>query len=345
MGKQGSKKSKKPTQADVARRAGVSQATVSYVLNDASDTSVPIVTRERILLAVEELGYIPNGTARSLRTKKTYTIASAIPDITNPFYPDFERGVQRVAERHGYDLIVYNTNGELEKERKVLHLAQQGRVDGVIVVFFHLRARDLGELLDRDIAVVRLEVKKKIGSKFELPLDSICVDNAAAARTVVNHLIERNHSRIGMLAGRRGPREQREIGYRQALETHGLAIDEEMIREGDFTEEGGYYAMRELLESGSRPTAIFAANDVMALGAFLAIRESGFRIPEDIALAGFDDTPASRLVSPPLTTITQFQDQLGRRTAELLFDRLNGSAPERGRYEEMPFELLVRDST
>src|SRR5262249_28014277 len=152
---------KRPTQADVAQRAGVSQTTVSHVLNNTAAISVPPETRQRILDAIAELGYVPDGTARSLRTRKSYTIASVIPDITNPFYPAFERGIQDVAERQGYDLIMYNTDGVAEKERKSLRSVQRGRVDGVIAVLFHLTADDLRPLLERNVAVVRLEARRQ----------------------------------------------------------------------------------------------------------------------------------------------------------------------------------------
>jgi LacI family transcriptional regulator len=335
---------KKPTQGDVAARAGVSQAMVSYVLNDSPVFSVPAETRQRILDAVDDLGYIPNGAARSLRTRKTYTIASIIPDITNPFYPAFERGIQESAESYGYDLIVYNTSGVAEKERQCLRSVQQGRVDGVIGVFFHITGRDLAALLVRGIAVVRLEAKKKVASKYDLPLDNLYVDNVAAARTAVNYLIGRGHARIGMLDGQRGPGPARVLGYHRALAQHGIAVDQNLIRDGDFREDGGYLAMRELLGLSPRPTAVFAANDMMAMGALLAIREAGLVVPRDLALAGFDDTPITKLVTPSLTTVTQFQEELGRRAAEMLFERLAGTVPEHGRNEEMPYELIVRES-
>lgn len=335
---------KKPTQADVARVAGVSQAMVSYVLNDSPTVSVPLVTRQRILDAIDGLGYVPNNNARSLRTSRTHTIAGVIPDITNPFYPAFERGIQEVAEARGYDLIVYNTGGSLERERKCLRSLQQGRVDGVVAVFFHLTARDLGVLLERDVAVVRLEAKKREAAEFELPLDNLSVDNVEAACVAVEYLIGRGHDRIAMIAGRGGPGSTRTLGYRRALEKHGIPVDEALIRDGDFNENGGYGISRELLATSPRPTAVFAANDMMAMGALRAIREADLEIPGDVALVGFDDTPWTRLVTPPLTTVTQFQEKLGHRAAEMLFERLDGEAPEGGRHEEMPYELIRRGS-
>ena len=332
---------KRPTQLDVARLAAVSQPVVSYVLNRDAIAPVAPETRRRVIAAIEQLGYVPDQAARTLRTRKTFTIAGIIPDITNPFYPAFERGVQDVASSHGYDLIVYNTDGDAEKEAR-FQRAVQGRVDGVIGVFFHLTATELRPLLERRVAVVRLEAApQEIGP---LPLDNLYVDNVAAAREAVAFLIGRGHRRIAMIAGRGGPRQPRVRGYRDALAAHGIGFDPRLLRETEFVEGGGYEAMRELLSDHSRPSAVFAANDLLAMGALVALREAGLRVPADVAVVGFDDIPAARLVSPSLTTVAQFPQQLGRRAAELLFSRLDGTAPEGGRCEERPYELVVRES-
>ena len=335
---------RRPTQADVARLAKVSQATVSYVLAGNSAISVPEATRRRILAAVDELGYVPNGIARSLRTRRTYMIAAVIPDITNPFYPAFERGVQEAAEASGYDLIVFNTGGIAEKERRCVRHLQQGRVDGVVAVFFHLKGEDLRPLLERNVALVRLEAVKKGVSSLDLPLDNLYVDNVAASRAAVEYLIGQGHARIGMIAGQGGPRQARVRGYREALAAHRLPTDESLIRSGDFSEDGGHRAMRSLLDGPTPPTAVFAASDVMAVGALVALREAGFAVPEDVAVVGFDDIPVARLITPPLTTVAQFQENLGTRAAEMLLERLDGTAPGHGRSEEMPYELIVRES-
>src|SRR5215207_54184 len=190
---------KRPTQSDVARLANVSQAMVSYVLNDNNSVTIPGETRERIQNAMESLGYQPNRTARSLRASKTYTIAVVIPDITNPFYPAFERGIQDVADQHQYDVITYNTDGLAEKEHRYLQSLLEGRVDGVVTVLFHTSAPALFQLLDHNIPVVRLEAARK--NSGERPLDNIYLDNVAAAKLAVQHLIEKGHKRIGMLTG------------------------------------------------------------------------------------------------------------------------------------------------
>jgi len=334
---------RQPTQADVARLAGVSQTAVSHVLNEKDD-GIPAETRQRILQAIEQLSYVPNLSARSLRTRKTYTIASVIPDITNPFYPTFQRGIQDVARSHEYDLILYNTDGLADIEARCLRSLVQGRVDGVVVVLFNLGLDALEPLLNRGIAVVALVAA---GTEPVLPLlDTIYVDNVRAAETATNFLISRGHTHIGMIAGVKDtpPRQRRIEGYRRALNEHHLPLDEFLIRGADFTEQGGYEAMQALLQVSPRPTAVFAANDLMAIGAFMATREAGLNVPNDVAVVGFDDIPAASMVNPPLTTIAHFQRSMGEKAAQLLFDRLNNRVPETGRSVEMPYKLIVRGS-
>jgi LacI family transcriptional regulator len=333
---------KRPTQADVARLANVSQTTVSLVLNNDSIASVPLETRRRIREAVESLGYVPDHLARSLRTRKTYTIAGIIPDITNPFYPAFERGIQDVADRHGYDLMMYNTDGSAAKEQRILRSIRQGRVDGLIAVLFHLNARDLLPLLDLNIAVVRLEATPKRAGAA--PLDNLYVDNIGAAQRAVVYLIGKGHRRIGMITGQRGPGANRVLGYQRALAEHQIPFDEQLVCSGDFTVAGGCHSMQTLLALAPCPTAVFAANDLMAMGAMNAIRAAGLRIPQDVAVVGFDDIPAAALVTPALTTVTQFQEQLGQRAARMLLERIDGAASEGGRCAEMPAELVIRES-
>lgn len=316
---------------------------VSYVLNGKTILAVPDETRQRILHAIETLGYVPDRRAQSLRTRKTYTIACVIPDITNPFYPAFARGIQDVAEAHGYDCISYNTDGVAEREWKCLRSLQRGHVDGVIATLFHLKLQDMQPLWDHGIAIVRFEARRPrpIGA----PLDVVYLDNQAAARAMVSYLLDRGHARVGMIAGDQGPRGARVRGYRDALAGRGIPIDETMIVGSDFNEEGGYQAMTTLLAREPRPTAIFAANDLIALGALVAAREAGLRVPRDIALAGFDDIPATQLVSPALTTVSQTAHAIGRRAAAMVLERLNGAAGDAGRCEEVPYTLVVREST
>ncbi|GCE14604.1 LacI family DNA-binding transcriptional regulator [Tengunoibacter tsumagoiensis] len=332
-----------PTQADVAKLAGVSQSTVSLVLGENGSTSVPEETQQRVHEAVRKLHYVPDRMARSLRTRKSYLIASILPDITNPFYPTFQRGIQSIAEQRGYDLISYNTDGIATKERHGLKSFEQNRVDGIILVSFHITAEDLRPLTERNIAIACL--KDAEHSFSSLPVDCLSLDDVASSYTAVTHLIERGHRQIGLVNGRFGPASKRLQGYQKALTEAGLPFEPQLIYEDDFTEQCGYKGAQTLLSLPEPPTAIFAANDVLAIGVLTATKAMGLRIPEDVALIGCDDIPIARLLTPPLTTIAQFQENLGKRAAELLFERLNGQAPETGRDEVLPFQLIVREST
>lgn len=335
---------KRPTQVDVARLASVSQPVVSYVLSGNPDAPVAPATRERVLKAIAELGYVPDHSARSLRRRRTMTVAAIIPDITNPFYPAFARAIQDVAEPAGYDLIAYNSDGDLDRERKYLQSALAGRVDGVIITPLRVSLEECALLVKQGICVVAHTTHAP--SDPSTPLDTLGIDNVAAARAAAAFLIERGHRRIGMVAGAAGtpPREDRVRGYQEALSEHGLLFDWMLVRGADFTEAGGYAATVELLGLNARPTAIFAANDLMAMGALLALREAGLRVPDDVALVGFDGLPLTELMDPPLTTVAQHPERLGAKAAELLLERLEGGGPEHGRRIDMPFELVVRQS-
>jgi len=269
------------------------------------------------------------------------TIACIVPDITNPFYPTLMRGIQSVTDGLGYDVIAVNTDGTPERERHFLDWSRQGRVDGVIGVFFTLRARDFQPLVDAGVPVVRIESSKKKGG--DIPIDDIFVDSYAAALALPELLTRQGHRRIAMIARRGGPQAVRVEGYRAALSEAGgtphVTIDEE------FNETGGQRAVETVLESGYAPTAIFAANDLMAIGVMQALRDRGIAVPREIAVAGFDDISAARLVTPSLTTVAQHQDDMGVKAAQILMERLRGSKPGAGTALEMPFRLIQRDST
>lgn len=332
--------SRRATQKDVAQRAGVSQAAVSMVLGGGSASSLPVETVERIQAAAKELGYVPNRLARALKTRRTMTIACVVPDITNPFYPALIRGVQKVAQNQGYDVITLNSDGDAASERHFIEWALEGRVDGVVGVFFTLRAADLKVLLDNSIAVVRIESSRKSGGT--LSIDDIFVDSRAAATEVVQRLIALGHQRIAMVAGIGGPQGVRVEGYRQALAFRQL--EPLVVIEHSFTETAGYAAATAILDSGFAPTAIFAANDLMAIGALQALRNRNVAVPEQMAVVGFDNIAAAPLVTPALTTVTQFQDRMGERAAQILLQRLAGSITGPGTVHEMPFELIERGS-
>lgn len=337
------------TQADVAKKAGVSRFTVSCVVNNLSGGNVRISdeTRQRVLEAVDALGYLPDRSARSLRTRKTNTIAGIIPDITNPFYPSVERAIQKVAEANGYDLIMYNTDGQAEKELKSLRSVQQNMADGAIVFLFSLDTAYLNELLDKNIAVVFIDNPQRSSFSTDRPgIDTIGIDDVQAAKEGVSYLIEKGYRPIGILTGPVGPpRRRRMIGYQEALQDWGIPVEDRFVAEGsDYTEVGGQEAMLDLLSRPVLPRAIFTINDLMAMGAMIAIREAGLRIPEDIAILGFDDIPAAKLVSPALTTIRHHQEQLGETAAKILIDRLTSKHPIPKRNVLIPHSFIQRQS-
>jgi len=256
---------KKLTQKDVACLAGVSQAIVSHVVND-TDKAIPEATRQRVLKAMVELGYTPNKAARSLRAQKTYSIACIVPDITNAFFPAFLRGIQSVADPYDYDLIIYDSH---TSETKELHYARSlgcGHVDGAVAVFFHRDEQVVDGLLEKGLHLVTFEGRRpESGTRLH---DVVYVDNVSAAREAVTYLIGLGHTWIGMLSGTEGtpPQFRRLQGYRKALSDHDLAFDDAYVRNGDYTETGGYAEMQVFLSLPFRPTAVFAANDCHVSG-------------------------------------------------------------------------------
>jgi LacI family transcriptional regulator len=334
---------RRPTQEDVAKLAGVSQTVVSQILNN-NEISVSEDTRQRVIDAIDQLGYVPNKSAQNLRSQKTRTIACVIPDITNPYYPAFQRGIQKVTTEHNFDLFVYDTEENEKNEVRCLQAIQRAGVDGAILVLFHHQIDDLAPLLNQGIHLVVLASSFLDIQNSEL--DIIYNRNDEMAELATNYLIEKGHTKIGMIAGldETPPRKFREIGYLKALEESQLPLDQICIQGGDFTEKGGYEAMKIILNMDELPTAIFAANDLMALGAMVAIREAGLQIPDDIALIGIDDIPAANLAYPRLTTINQHQEQGGMAAAEMLIDRIEGKHTGPGRMIEGAFELIERES-
>jgi LacI family transcriptional regulator len=327
------------TQKEVAEKAGVAQATVSLVLNGGRD-KVSVDTAERIEAAIVELGYQPNRFAQALRTQRTYVIACVVPDLANPFYPSLVVAVQRVARAAGYEVITIDTEGQLANERQVVAAAQQGRFDGIVGVFFNLGVKELTPLGKAGVPVVRIEASHKAGGP--LPIDDLFIDNEAAARALTQHLLDLGHRSVAMIAAPGGPQQVRLKGYLGAMAT--LNAEPFVLEADHFTVDGGRNAADRLLASGRPVSAIIAANDLMAIGVMQSLIAHDVKIPDDISVAGFDDILASALVTPALTTVAQFQDQLGARAAERLLARLASGTTDPGIAEEMPFELIIRAS-
>jgi len=323
---------------EVAREAGVSVATVSRVFNEKGP--VREETRRRIREVAERLRYMPHGAARSLITNKTSTVRVLLPDIYGEFFSEVIRGIDSAARGSGYHLLVsgsHEDRGEIE----ALIRAMRGRVDGLIVMSPHVDAQTLQRNLPEALPVVLLNCLVD-GSSF----DSINIDNSGGAAAMVRHLARLGHRTIAHVTGAPGNYDARErlCGYREALRSLSLDCGAELEIEGDFTEESGYRAGGQLAGLRDRPTAVFAANDSMAIGCLSALREAGLRVPEDIAVAGFDDIPIARFVTPPLTSVHVSIAQLGARAMDRLLHALRaGNAHER-RHETLPATLVVRKS-
>ncbi|MFT4117685.1 LacI family DNA-binding transcriptional regulator [Bradyrhizobium sp.] len=330
----------RPTQKDIALAAGVSQAAVSLVLNKSETPSVPEATRARILKLAGEMGYQPHHPARMLRRARTMAIACVVPDITNPFYPGLVRGVQSVAAPAGYDVLMFDTDGREDGEARALNWLLQGRADGVVGTFFHLRVPELAALARQSVPIVRLESRHKAGG--DVPVDSVYIDNAEASAAMTRYLIERGHRRISMILAQVGPSRQRELGYAAVMKDAGLTVD--VVTDSRYSEESGARAMTEILARGrSRPTAVFGANDMLAVGAMVCARSAGLSVPGDVAIAGFDDIPAAKLLG--LTTVRQPEFDLGALAARTLVGRLQpGGLKPLGQSLELKFEIMKRSS-
>lgn len=310
------------------------------VLNKSETPSVPAATRARILKLAGELGYQPNHPARMFRNARTMALACVIPDITNPFYPGLVRGLQSIAAPAGYDVLIFDTDGRPEGEARAVNWLLQGRADGVVATFFHLRIPELTVLARQGIPLVRLESQHK--TEGPLPIDSVYIDNMEAAAAMTRYLIARGHRRIAMILAEFGPSKRRALGYSSVMREAGLTP--EFVTDSAYSEESGARAMQSLLaRKRDRATAVFGASDVLALGAMQAARSAGLTIPDDIAIAGFDDIPAAKLLG--LTTVRQPEFELGALAANTLVSRLRpGGLELPGNSHELKFEIIKRSS-
>jgi LacI family transcriptional regulator len=331
-------KSPRPTIYDVARLAGVSTATVSRALNGTGQ--IAPATRAAIHAAVEQLGYQPNTVARSLVTKSTQTIALLLPDIANPFYAALVSGIQQRALETGHTMLLCTTESDPEREEQYLTLLRAKQVDGVLVDGLVLPPDRIARFVQDGLPIVCLDRDVESSS---VPL--VQVDNRLGARMATEHLLGLGHRHIAHVAGAPELKisEERVQGYRDALSAAGIEPDRALRRVGSFTEEGGYEAMLALLD-GPVFTAVFAANDLSALGVINAIVGSGLRVPQDMSVVGFDDLRLSRYTTPPLTTVHQPALEIAQRATQLLLDLASGRAVRQVRHLLEP-ELVVRGST
>lgn len=331
---------RRPTQRDIALATGLSQTAVSLVLNKVEHSSVSAEARQRILSAAQELGYVPNRSARNLQSARSYTLACVVPDLTNPTYPALVRGFQTAADAAGYDTMVFDSDGTPERERRALKWLAQGHVDGVMAVFFHVDEDALFQAVGARAAVVLLDSQARPPAHG---FDRLHINNAAAAQAMTQALIDKGHRRIALLGSARGPGAQRQLGYEAAMALAGLSP--QVLNAPDFTQPAGEKTLASALAAGLDCSAVFAANDLLALGAVAALRAAGRRIPEEVAVAGFDDIPTAQLLQPGLSSVSRNEQGIGRFAAKLLIARLDVEAVRPGRSVELPFQLVLRGST
>lgn len=330
---------KRRTIRDVARLAGVHPSTVSRALHRA-DLPLRPETRRKVQAAVERLEYRPSAIARGLRLRRTRTLGMLLPDITNPFFPPIIRGAEEAARERGYELVLCNTDDSPERETALLRLLGERQADGVLVA--------TSRMADATVAGVRRErlpfVLVNRGSRVAADY-SVEVDNERAASAVIAHLVALGHRRIAHIAGPLSTTTgaERAAGYRDSMRARGLATPDDLVAEAEaYTEAAGRAAAARLFATGA--TAIFAANDLLVLGALRAAREASIRVPSELSLVGVNDIPLVGLIDPPITTIRVPQREMGALAASMLIALLEGEPVPR-RHVLLDTTLVVRGST
>lgn len=326
------------TSKDVAELAGVHPSTVSRVIHE--DPRISDKTRGKVISAIKKLGYTPNAIARGLKTRRTNTLGMLIPDITNPFFAEIARGVEDAASKNNFNVILCNTDDKLQKERIYLEILRTKRVDGLILGTAHLQDKSVLELEKRHFPFVLISRNTE-----NLDKKCIAIDDIAGGIMATQYLIKLGHQRIAHITGPLKTRSalDRLKGYKIALAEAGIVFREELIEEGDFRIKGGYLAMKKLLKLNPPPSAIFAANDLLALGAMQVIQKEGFNIPDDFSIVGFNDINLASLVYPPLTTIRQPMLEMGNLAVKILINIINNQKELQERIILSP-KLVIRKS-
>jgi LacI family transcriptional regulator len=335
----------RPTQVDVARLAGVSRATVSYVLNGQTEGRVPISdeTRQRVLDAIEELGYEPDARAQALRSGSTKTIALIIPDLRNPHFCEYATGIEEAARAAGYHLLLSSTTMNDEYAVEIFKDLARRRFDGLIIASsFILEAEEaqaiLKQVRERGLPIVEMDENYGV--------DSVYADYHEATKEAMSYLLSLGHRRIGLIYGVGGHElgEDRLQPYQAALKAAGIPVQSELIADCGPAIEDGYQAALKLLKLPSRPTAIIAINDLLAISAVRAAADLGLHVPNDLSLVGYDDIPMANYLMPRLTTVTKNALFLGKKAFEMVLARIQNPDLPRQKFHS-PARLIIREST
>lgn len=322
---------------DVAARAGVSPTTVSHVFSGHRPVSAE--TQELVRSVADELGYRANAVAKSLRINRTSTVMIVLPDITNPFYPIFARGVQDALRPAEYQTLLCNTDSRKEEELAFLEEARSRRLDGLVFMGYWVPPSDLAKLADSGIAVVNL------GEGYGR-VDAVSSGDRAMAAEVTRYLVQRYGSDVAFIDGT-GPApvaRSRMAGFRDGRGRRPSRGGSARELSEDFTKVGGRRGMATLLDATPPPRAVFCANDLIALGALEEVQSRGLRVPEDVAIVGWDDIDVAALVSPSLTTVRSHPQRIGEASGQLLLSRMSGEYDGPSRATLVPAELVIRES-
>jgi len=323
---------------EVAREAGVSTATVSHVINNTRHVSEEV--RARVMAAVESCAYYPNAHARSLASGRSQIIGIVISDIANPFFPELVKSIETAAFERGYDVMLSNTNYDTERTSHYVRRFIERKVAGVVVMTSELDTALVGELARRDVSVVFLDLGKP-----GVHMSNLCVNYDAGIEEAISHLVSLGHRRIAFIGGPASlpSAEKRLEAFRGSLRRH-LPEAPVLVYHGDFKLEGGRRAACEIMAGRERPTAVVAANDMMALGAMGEFRAAGLDIPRDISIIGFDDIAFASLTEPQLTTVCLPRIELGRRAVEAVL-ATNARPDQQGVEINIQTHLVIRRST
>lgn len=323
--------------SEVAKAAGVSTATVSRALS--SPETVKPVTRERVMQVVKELDYRPNALARQLRTQETKTIVVIVPTLTNPLFAEAIQGVEIEAGAEGYQVLVADVQKQITAENYYLNAIRQREIDGVISMSARVAEKIVKEIADEYPLVVAIQ------SFPDGRIPNVSIDNVAAARAVMKHLLRMGHRRIAHITASSSLTvyQDRLDSYRDSLAEQGIPVDPGLICRGEASIRGGYEQMERLLSAGTVFEAVFCAGDTMAMGAVKSLKQHGLRVPEDVAVVGFDDVEQAAFWDPALTTIRQPKQEIGRAAFRKLLSMIRKEPMPVAR-DILPFELVVRES-
>lgn len=322
------------TQKEIARKAGVSVATISRVINN--EEGVSLKTRQRIVNLLDEYAYVRDNNARNLRMSRSKTIGFLMSNLSNPFFISIYQGLEPVCRKYGYNIVIGNTNENVAQEQEAIELFLSYRVAGIIASFVDVQESTLRKMASYGVSVLALDRQQK-----NMIADTVTMDNITAAKQQVNYLANLGHERIAVVHGTTTnvPGEDRLRGYYEAMEANGLAVLPGYAVSGKFNEEQAYFVAANLLSLKPRPTAIVAHNNLMCIGAYKAIKDTGLKIPEDVSLMGFDDFDFANHLEPSLTLIERSLPKMGEISGKMLIERIEKKIEGDARVFVLPAKL------